>query len=87
MDRSERADALAEWKKQQGLRTITIKERRAAWAQEKEDWEAEKAAVKAAGEKFSKKPILGKLPPPIPRPPVVSVDDDDDPSDNEEVDS
>ena len=38
--RSERADALVEWKKHRGLRTIVIEQRRTAWAKEKDDWEA-----------------------------------------------
>ena len=86
--RSERADVLVEWKKQQGLRMIVIEQRRAAWAKEKDDWEAEKVVAKAAGNKFSKKkPVLGKLPPAIPIPPVVVIGDDDEQSDEEEADN
>ena len=86
--RSERADVLVEWKKQQRFRTIVIKQRWAAWAKEKDDWEAEKVVAKVARNKFSrKKPVLGKLPPAIPRPPVVVIGDDYEQSDEEEADN
>ena len=79
----ERTEALHEWKLKTEVRTKAIQERRDAWEQEKIDRTADQEAALAAGEKFkTKKPTLGKLPPTIPRPPVVSVGLDD--KDNED---
>ena len=44
--------------------------------------------AKAARNKFSKKkPVLEKLPPAIPRSPMVVIGDDDEQSDKEEADN
>ena len=86
--REERAEVLAEWKKQQEMRKADVA-MRAQWEEEKEEWEAEKAAAKTAKQKFTKKkPALGKLPAVIPRPPVVAVcDESSDDKDNARSDN
>ncbi|KIM81675.1 hypothetical protein PILCRDRAFT_8369 [Piloderma croceum F 1598] len=72
--REQRAEVLAEWKKQQDTRKADVTMRRAQWEEEKEEWEAEKAAAKTAEQKFTKKkPALGKLLAVILRLPVVAV--------------
>ena len=44
--------------------------------------------AKVAGNKFSKKkPVLGKLPTTIPRPPVVEIANDDEQSNEKEADN
>jgi len=86
--REERAVLLVEWKKQQEARKVEIATRRAEWEVEKQEWEMEKAAAKASKKKFSKKrPILGKLPVAIPRPPMAATNDessDDDDADDDD---
>ncbi|KZP10647.1 hypothetical protein FIBSPDRAFT_989666, partial [Athelia psychrophila] len=84
--RQDRTEALTAWKQQNDARTKAIEKRKAEWTQEKIEWEAERAAAKVAKEKFTKKqPICGKLPPAIPRPPVIPVElDNDDNDDNDD---
>lgn len=75
--RVDRVEALAEWKRQQEERTAVIATRREEWVKEVEEWEAEKRAAQAAKKKVGrKKPLLGPLPKAIPRPKVVSVNDE-----------
>ena len=85
--REERAVLLVEWKKQQEARKAEIATRRAEWGVEKQEWEVEKAAAKASKKKFSKKrPILGKLPVAIPRPPMAATNDESSDNDNADDD-
>lgn len=73
------------WKQQAEVRTKVIEDRKAEWEKEKIQWEAECVAARAAEDKFSRKqPTRGKLPPVIPRPPVVPVKLDDEDDDEDE---
>jgi hypothetical protein len=89
--REERGEALVKWREQQEERKVAIAARRAEWETEKQVWETKKAAAKLAKKRFDRpKPLLGKLPPAIPRPKTssaVEVDDDDDDDDDEEGNS
>ena len=73
-DWEERSKAIVEWKKKQDERNALIAKRKAEWEEEKRQWEIEKEQAKEARPKkwFTKpKPLLGKLPPAIKRPPLL----------------
>ncbi|KAF9226954.1 hypothetical protein BS17DRAFT_765079 [Gyrodon lividus] len=72
-ERKRHTKALAVWKKLEDVRK----------AENKVQWECEKAHAKAAKQKFGEKPILGKLLPAIPHPKVLAVVEEDG-SDGEE---
>ena len=73
-DQEERSKAVVEWKRKQDERNALIAKRKAEWEEEKRQWEIEKEQAKEARPKkwFTKpKPLLGKLPPAIKRPPLL----------------
>jgi len=85
-ERKRHAEALASWKKLEDARKVENKARRERYHEALQIWQSEKALAKADPEKrrfTEKKPSLGKLVAPIPRPKVVAVEDE---SDGEEFD-
>ena len=86
-NREVRAEAMKEWKKADAERKKKNDEIKARFKEELEQWDTERDRAKRAKQKPGwKKPTRGKLIPPIPKPPKVLPEPDDDAEPDESSD-
>ncbi|KAG1899334.1 uncharacterized protein F5891DRAFT_981112 [Suillus fuscotomentosus] len=77
-ERERRSEALATWKRLEDARKRENNEQCTRYREAVEIWNEEKSKAKLSKQKFtSKKPVLGKLQPPVPRPRFNTCEVDD----------
>ncbi|KAG2045255.1 hypothetical protein BDR03DRAFT_848963 [Suillus americanus] len=77
-EREQRSGALATWKRLEDERKQENNEQHTRYHEAVEIWNEEKSKAKLLKQKFMlKKPVLGKLQPPVPRPRFNACEDDD----------